>query len=77
MDASIVFQIPVDARSDIHPVVASYNNLPSLLVKFEVICLTRHFLNLKLGRSAFIDSFKQIINRISYHLHRKQNSNQG
>ena len=65
MDTSIVLQVPVHTRGDVHPSISSYHHLLALLVEFEEVFLTLHLLNLKLSRSALVDTLQEFIHRIS------------
>ena len=75
MDASIVLQIPVDTRSNVHPVVASHHDFLPSLIQLEEVLLALYFLNLKLGRSAFVNTFQKVIHRIGPCLQGHQNCN--
>ena len=48
VDASIVFQIPVHPRGDVHPGVTTHHDLLALLVQLEEVLLTLDFLDFKL-----------------------------
>ena len=64
MDACMVFQVPVDARGDVHPGVTSHHNLLTLLVELEKVFVALDQLCLKLHRSALVDTLQQFVNRI-------------
>ena len=64
VDACMVFQVPVDARGDVHPGIAAHHDLRALLVEFKEILLALHQLCLKLGRCTLVDSFQQIVNGV-------------
>ena len=64
VDAGIVFQIPVDARGDVHPGVAPHHDLRPFLIKFEEILFALDEFGLELRRGSLVDSLQQIINGI-------------
>ena len=75
MDAGIILQVPVHTRSDVHPRVTSHHDLLALLIQFEEVVLALHLLNLKLRRSAFVDTLQEFIHWISPCIQAYQNSN--
>ena len=64
LDAAIILQVPVDARSNVDPSVASHDNLAALLVEFEEIHVGLLLLNNELLRRSLVDAFEQRLHRI-------------
>ena len=64
VDASMVFQVPVDTRGDVYPGIASHHDLRAALVEFKKVLIALYQFGLELRRSALVNAFQELINRI-------------
>ena len=64
MDTGMILQVPIDARSDAHVVIAPNHHLVALLVEFKEIYSRLLLLDDEFLGSSLVDTFQQAIDGI-------------